>query len=288
MLTIFGNLWIDNKTKLQHLKDSFESFAGISDDWIINVRGKYRKQAISFLISKLGKKLELFELLDETVGWSTNALVMLEKAKYEYVLIWNEDHINLAPQKIYKTILTEMSKEKVDAMWYSWWLFGQSRANYEVLPLKKLKSIDTVKLSIKRWLKVNKPGNKFYIITFMSILKKEFFKSLLQEDQKMFPFKFTKKLRSFIAFLKDKGVRVVIEEIFPVINRLSGFKFRKFPEYTPFNLEREQYRTDILPIKIALSKRELFACIEDDLQEPGYSLVSRGIYKKGSEVKNRG
>lgn len=287
MLTIFGNLRINDSSKLRHMKDSFNSFSEISDDWVINVRGKYREEAMRFLKKNLGYKLTLFNLEDDSRGWSKNALEMIKKVRNEHLLLWNEDHINLAPQKIYRDLLKELKKEKVDSMWYSWWLFGKSRKAYDSLRLKKLKHVDTVMLTCDRWKKINQPGYPFYITSMMSIFSKKFFKRLLDMDRKMFPFRYTQELFSFLMKLNGKGVTVLNKDDFPTINKFFFYKFRKFPEVTPFNLEKEQYRTDILPIKIALPKRELFACIEDDLEEPGYSLISRGLYK-GEKVRNKG
>ena len=40
----------------------------------------------------------LFKLLDDDRGWLNNASEMLKSAKYDYVLLWNEDHMNVVPQ----------------------------------------------------------------------------------------------------------------------------------------------------------------------------------------------
>jgi len=288
MLTIFGNIKINDQFRLRHFKDSFKSFNKISDEWIINIRGERRKEAMQFLKKSLGSKLVLFDLTDDSRGWSVNALEMIKKVSNEYVFIWNEDHINLASQNNYKHIMQELKKEDVDSMWYSWWLFGKSRKGYNKLPLKRLKYVDTVLLTKERWQKINKPGYPFYIISFMSIFRKSFFEKLLKLDSHMFPYEYTQKLYKLFDFFDSIGIEVARDGLFFKLNKFFSFKFRKFSEVTPFNLEREQYRTDILPIKIALSKKELFACIEDDLEEPGYSLVSRGLYKSKASVKNKG
>jgi 6-phospho-3-hexuloisomerase len=45
-------------------------------------------------------------------------------------------------------------------------------------------------------------------------------------------------------------------------------------------MEKSGERYDMLPIRFAFPNQELFACIDDDLNTEGYSLVSRGVYKK--------
>lgn len=288
MLTIFGNLRINDKERLQHMKDSFRSFSSISDDWVINIRGKYREEAMRFLKSNLKNKLTLFDLTNDERGWSNNALEMLRVVKNNYVFFWNEDHINLVPQEYYKELMRELIKEKVDVMRYSWWLFGKQRRIYESLRLRKMKYTDVFSLSKSSLKKMNSLGFPFYIISMMSIMKKSFFRRLLIMESQMFPFEYTKKLRGLIDFLNTIGFKLDMEEMTLFVNRLCLFRLRRYPEVTPFNIEKEQFREDILPIRVAWPKRELFACIDDDAYEPGYSLVSRGLYKSAAGVKNKG
>ncbi len=50
-LTIFANFRINDSEVLQRMKDSFLSFKDIdSKQWLINVRGKYKLQALFFYI----------------------------------------------------------------------------------------------------------------------------------------------------------------------------------------------------------------------------------------------
>ncbi len=286
MITIFGNLRINDPEKLQHLKDSFLSFNKISDNWVLNIRGNKRKEAISFLKKHLGKKATFFNIIDESRGWSHNALKMIGSINCPYVLLWNEDHINTAEQEIYADIAKELSSENIDVMWYSWWINRKLRRGYEKLSLNKLKYVDTILLTKSKWKIINTPSYPFYIISMMGIFKTEFFKKLLIDDTKMFPFSWTIKLRTYLTKLQSMGKIKNIEQASNNLNKLFRYKFRRFPEYTPFNLEKDQTRTDILPLKIALPKRELFACIDDDLTFPGYSLISRGLYKRTQSVKN--
>jgi 6-phospho-3-hexuloisomerase len=44
-------------------------------------------------------------------------------------------------------------------------------------------------------------------------------------------------------------------------------------------MEKGPERYDVLPAKVAYSKKELFACIDDNVNEVGYSLIERGLYK---------
>jgi hypothetical protein len=274
MLTVFGNLLINSEKKLQYLKDSFLSFNTISDNWLINVRGEYRDQAIDFLTKNLDDKIELFELLDDRRGWSKNALEMLEKAKNDYILIWIEDHINLAPQDIYKEIVKELNQDKVDHLLYSWWLDGHVRKKYDKIGFKQFNYIDTIEITSNNW------NNNGDLVSLISIVHKDFFRKLLEEDVRKWPRLFGRIVHKLIYLPNYIGFKIPDVKYFEYVNHhIFKNKLPKFPKETPFNIEKEPYRIDLLPMKIAFPKRELFACIDDDFLTEGYSLQSRGLYK---------
>ena len=53
-LTIFANFYIDNQERFLRLKDSFNSFESIDiERFVINVRGRYSEEVISFLYNKV-------------------------------------------------------------------------------------------------------------------------------------------------------------------------------------------------------------------------------------------
>lgn len=280
MLTIFANIRINSPKRLQHMKDSFLSFGKISDDWLVNVRGKYRVEAINFLKKKLGNKMTRFDLLEDSRGWMINSLDMLRKAKYDYVLIWNEDHLNLAPQNIYPKIIKEMEKEKVDYMLYSWWHFGRNRKDFESLKLKKLTHIETVNVTAQKWKRLKKKGHKRYLISSLGIFKNSFLEKLMIMDSKKYPALFSYPMFGIIRAMNKLGLKINEKKVFPKINRIFANKLARYPKITPHELEKDSERTDILPLKFALSKRELFACIDDDNGVDGYQLIKRGLYPK--------
>lgn len=273
MLTVFGNLKINSEAKLQYLKDSFFSFSGISDDWLINIRGDFRDEAISFLKDNLGDKARFFELLDDARGWTANALEMLSSAKHDYILVWLEDHMNIAPQHIYEDIISEMRTGGVEYMPYSWWFTGKIRKNFDI---QKSKNLDIVYLTKEKWKPFSAVGKNNYLIHLTGIFSKVFFKKLLKKDK-------VKASISIVSFFKKVthllGIRSGREKWFNLVNKLFfGRRLRKFSAETPFNLEYESYRTDILPIMMAFPRQELFACIDDDIDERGSQLIKRGLY----------
>jgi 6-phospho-3-hexuloisomerase len=287
MLTIFANMKIDSTVRLQHMKDSFLSFDTISDNWLINIRGKFRNDALGFLREKLGNKMVEFEFLDDSRGWAKNALEMLKKAEHDYILLWNEDHLNIAPQEIYSEIIKDMKADGVDSMFYSFWYFGQLRKGLENLPLNEHEYIDTIELTKKRWEEARKNGHTNYLISMAGIFKKDFIEDLFKFESRKFPGFFTALVNisigvcyKFVNLFRRKNQLVVSGKYFDFINKyLFRYRLTNFSKETPFNLERNPKRVDILPIKIAIPKQELFVNIDCDCGFDNYSLIQRGIYK---------
>lgn len=280
MLTIFANIRISDRESLTHLKDSLFSFRSISDNWIINVRGSFRGEALVFLKQELGADGIFFELLDDSRGWAINSLEMIEKAKYEYILFWNEDHLNIAPQALFADIINDMKAAKADYLQYSWWFGGKIRGGFEQIKLENYKSIDAVYLTDEKWKEVRSLGYRYFIIALQGIYQKDFFKRLLEKDNNRVSFFDARSIVNFakktLAFL---GITSGREKWFNRINKyIFRKKLRRFSKEAPFDLEYEPDRTDILPIKIALPKQELFACIDDDNGEQEYQLIKRGLY----------
>jgi len=284
MLTIFANLKIETPTKVQHLKDSFLSFNNISDNWLINIRGQQREAALRFLRQELGEKMIEFDLLDDAKGWSNNALDMIKSAKYDYLLIWNEDHLNLAPQSIYKEMITEMSLLKVEYLGIS---FFQNNMALKDIPFEPHQYVDYVFLTKDNWTKaVNNEagGYKPFLLSLSGIYDKRLFKKLLLADYIDLGAVLRKKIRHSLLFiarllLLKKILKGYYKKVAVGVNNSAGlYAVPEFSIETPFNLERNQYRTELLPLRYAMPRQELFACIDDDNAISGSSLISRGLY----------
>ncbi|MFC1775254.1 cupin domain-containing protein [Patescibacteria group bacterium] len=278
MITIFANIKIDDANRLQHLKDSFLSFDTISDNWLINIRGDLRNEAIRFLQEHLGDKMVLFELLDDSKGWVNNSLEMIDEAKYDYLLFWVEDHLNIASQDVYAKIVEEMKVQRADYLLYSWWRSGRARKAFESVELTKGRYIDSIYLTKKEWKKVINAGHTYYLITLCGIFHKDFFKKLLIKDRIKFPTFIKKNVYRMVVLVNRMGFKFDRRKCMHIIDKLSLYKLTTLPKETPFNLEKVSDRYDMLPIKLAISKQELFACIDDDAKVLGDSLIKRGLY----------
>ena len=280
MLTIFANIRINSKGRLKNLIQSYNSMDGISDDWLINIRGRYRKKAINYLKPRLKDKATYFNLLDETRGWMTNSLDMIDKAKYNYLLVWNEDHANTAPISLYPKILKEMDENNVEYMIYSWWFFSEIRERFNNQKIKEGKHIDTILLTHGVWENMKKEGYSHYIISMVAIFRKDLLRKFLIKDSQKWPVIFSK----FVFYLLGLGNKIKpsynMHLVFGKINMRFGNHLARYPKETPFELEKDPERVDVLPVKIGLPKRELFACLDEDAGVEGYQLLKRQHNKK--------
>jgi 6-phospho-3-hexuloisomerase len=290
MLTIIGNLRINSLSRLEHLKNSFHSFSGTSDNWLINVRGTFRNEVIDFLKKELGDRLTLFTLLNDNRGWLTNTLEMLQSAKHDYILVWNEDHLNIAEPEVFKNVLQEMNNTKADYLTYSWWMSGKSVDPFNKLSsqihLQKKKNISVVDLTPAKWKMIRDTGYTYYLISMCGIFRKDFLINMWTTDKKRLPMSFKKGIFKVFGLLtklhiiSSQGHKTKFEKINRVFFRN---KIRKYPIQTPFEMEKGPERYDVLPIRYAIPNQELFACIDDNVNELGYSLIERGLYDVGKK-----
>jgi hypothetical protein len=281
MLTILLNARIDRSEKFQHLRQTVNSSLPISNDWLVNIRGKYRQKALRFLTRKLQDKMQAFSLLDDDRGWQKNSLDMLNKSRNRYILIMNVDHINIAPCIKHRKIISEMAKNGIDYLPCSWWHFGKFRQAFDgVRNLKTGANIDHIKLTRKAWVEVLANGHDYYLISMVGIFRKNFLKKILSDNSWTFPIKFTFALFALHKALAKVGIRTGEQVFFQKMNSLFRFRLKKYPVSTPFEMEKGPERVDILPINYGVPKYELFACLDDDLGVPGYGLAKRKFYKK--------
>ena len=167
-------------------------------------------------------------------------------------------------------------------MLYSWWMFGRARASFDKLSgelnIKRTAHIDVFDLTKDKWRKLVSVGNKYYILSLLGIYKKDFLINMMKKDQNKLPMSLTKFLFKVMGLVNKIGIRFNTKNGFELVNKFFFSKLRRYVKECPFDLEKSPIRTDVLPIRIALSKQELFACIDDDIDVPGYSLISRGAY----------
>ena len=238
-LAIFSNFFIDNKERLQRMKDSFYSFKGVEpNEWIVNIRGSLKYDAGNFLKNELKEKLNLY-YLESKKGWMHDSLKISKQIKSDYVFFWIEDHIMIVPPDYLKKCVLEMKEFSIDQLMYSF-LINEIKRNFNLVETYKVgKYITVIKLDLKNCLKIRKVAGEFYTISCVSIMNKNFFNKILSSNK-------------------------------PLLKRWH----RKLP----FDFEKVSSDNVAPVIFHSLPNRELFVAIDDDLGQEGYSLISRGLY----------
>ncbi len=238
-LAIFANFFIDNKERLQRMKDSFYSFKDTEPkEWVINIRGGLKHEAGNFLKKELGEDLNLF-FLQSKQGWMHDSNTISKKINSDYVFYWIEDHILISSPIDLKNCIMEMKEFNVDSFLYSFFLNEIKKQFNLIEPHKLGKYIKVYKLDQKNCSKIRKLVGEFYNVNCVSIMRKDFFIKIL-----LSPKPYLKRWHRNLPFDFEK---VSNDKVFPVI-------------------------------WYALPNQEQFVAIDDDLYQPGYSLISRGLY----------
>ncbi|PWB39046.1 MAG: hypothetical protein C3F02_00295 [Parcubacteria group bacterium] len=282
-LTILANIRVNSRQRLEHLKDSFFSFNTVSDNWLVNVRGDLRLETIDFLRENLGDQMILFELLDDKRkggGWLRNALEMLEQAKHKYILVWNEDHLNIAPQETITRVVSEMAEQDADYMLYTYLPHWRDRFKAISQPgiIRSYNDIDLADVTRENLDLFFPLQQRLCIVSAAAIFKKDFLLKVIEAERIKLPIFFTHLLYSFMTLLNRLGMAFNKKKGWDAINKIFFYRLRRFPLETPFELEISQDRKYILPIKVAVPKTELFVCLDDDINYPGSQLIKRGLY----------
>ena len=252
-LAIFANFFIDNEERLQRMKDSFNSFKAVEpQEWIINIRGKYKFQAGQYLKTELGEKLNLF-YQNSTFGWFHDSKKIFKYITAKFVLNWIEDHIMIVKPQILINCIKEMDNFNVNQLWYSWFIpsvidpYNTEEKFKDGNFITVHKIDDLTCLKIRNLRKKNRNFKDFCVIPAQTIMEKKFFETVLFSKKPYFRRTSRKTPHDFEKRSKDKIVKLIIN---------------------------------------AFPKQELFVSIDDDLFTPGYSLISRGAYPDRVSRKN--
>ena len=242
-LTVFANFYIHTEERWIRVRDSFRSFKDIGvDRWVINVRGKYREELLAFLSAEVGDRLAPYRLQSKK-GWFRDSREMLAEVRTDFVFLWLEDHLNLAPKELYPKILAEMAEQKSEYLVYSWFANGAFASRYRGIPKIASANLETFSLDREAHaiMQRNSPGG--FIICMQGIFSRALFEKLIRTNHPVLP---------------------------------------RWPKHLPFDFEKRGKDVSWLPLQMSLSKAELFASIDDDHGQPHSCLQSRGLYPKRS------
>ena len=238
LLSIFANFKIDSKERLLRMRDSFDSFC---DEDV----GKWVVNIRGPLKEEAGEFLrnrlgEKLELfeLESKKGWFYDSRKMLKYIDSDYILFWVEDHLNINPKINIIKKITQEMKE--NNVDSLWYTFFPYMKNYINVKKKREEYISWFDLNENSLVKIHNLKPDLFLISCASILKQSLFKKIIQSN--------------------DRRVAV------------------KWPKETPFNFEKSSKDIHWLPFRCGILNNELFVSIDDDTPEPGYSLISRGLY----------
>jgi hypothetical protein len=243
-ITVFANFYIDTEERFLRLKDSFFSLNHQSiSQWVINIRGKYSKDVLSFLRSELGQLLSASEL-NTNDGWMRDSLKVVDKVQNQYLFFWIEDHLFIKSGDEFKNLISDIYASKVDYIGYSWFGQGKFLEEFSEISKEEFDNLYSIFYSNETNNKrqknsLNIIGSYSYIISCCGIFQKEFFIKLLKVDKPFLP---------------------------------------RWSKFTPFNFEKRWDDIYILPINYGILKREFFVSIDDDNRHPGSCLISRNLY----------
>ena len=238
-LAIFANFHIDNEERYLRMCDSLLSFKDIKpEQWIINIRGKYQEMAAKYLKENIQNNLFISFKCSKS-GWFKDSRELEKIITTDMVMIWIEDHVCQVSHELLNRVVKDFYYSGADQLLYSWWN-DKNKKYFDLVDSVNFKYVTTHIFDNKSLLKINNDVNEdFYIISLLSIMRKNFFSKIL----------FSKK-----PYLK------------------------RWPKYTPFDFEKKVSDNVVIGITCSLPKMEIFASIDDDGGEEGYSLISRGRY----------
>jgi hypothetical protein len=242
--SVFANFLLDSEERLLRMKDSFDCIVGCNfEHWYVNARGRFSAEARDFLAKQLNGKLTFF-YLDTSEGWLADSLTMIENADSDYFLMWFEDILCVGGVDYLNEVLVEMHTLSADFLMHSFFHSGM-----------ELSSFDSVLSGTGVAVAYSDYGHEEHKRRLAEIRERGLICS------------------TFVVSLPSILRRDLLREILQTRPTSP-----KWPKRTPFDFEREPHEIGLLPMRRAIPLRELFAAIDDDHGEPGYSLIARGQY----------
>ena len=239
-LTVFANFLIDNEERYRRMQDSFKSIEGIkATQWIINIRGEYKKEVESFLKNRIINPVN-FSSIESKKGWLKDSLYLTKEVQTDLIFVWVEDHICLQSYAQLNQSIQDIYTMNIDSFIYSW--FGKALAcRFDLLePIVESKHIKAWRIdSSNSNLLKRLSGIDPYVINLVTIMKTKFF--------------------------------------FKVLNCPRPY-LKRWPYKTPFDFEKRLSDKVSNSFLAGLPKEELFACIDDYPGQKNHSLISRGLY----------
>jgi hypothetical protein len=247
LFTVFANFRIQSPDRLERLATCLAHLARArAQAWVFNIRGEMRNEAAALIRQMAPGPVHLSHLESEA-GWFRDTLQVLEQVRSEFVVFVVEDHFLVANPLTLECTVQEMHDLRIDHLEYSWFPRVSPRALLQGMPA--FEGAFTVGADLDLGANAQRHRNyesqlgysgSVYIVSLCSIARTDFFRKVCR------------------AHHADR---------------------RRFDVRAPFDAERSGCDVDLLPIRIAHPKIELFAALDDENIHPGSSLHQRGLYR---------
>lgn len=291
MLTAVCNVFINSDLKFELFKQTFPRVYGISDNWLVNIRGKHREAVLEYIRENFDdstKNCIFFSSLYDD-NWAKSTEKMLEYSKYGCVYIFLEDHFLLKPLDHFKDVIQDMIDSKIEYFSYSFFNIGLSMGSAEGLYPDYSKHFFSFRFGKKDIENLKKSNRHFYPYSLAGICTRKYFQKLLTIEKKLLiqvPFLLRALMENTLFFYpRDRAFWFSVNRLISPF----GVRLGIYPSATPFNLERSLFDCDpeLLPLKVGGLKEELFANWDDDNKLSNSSLIKRGLYPERLRVEGR-
>ena len=292
MITAICNIFIDSEKKLELFKQTFLKVYSVSDNWLVNIRGKNRKEATDFIIESFADaqtRCIFYSNLDKH-NWASSTSMMMLDSKYEYVYVFLEDHFLLKPITHFQNVIQNMKDCQIDYFQYSFFNIGLSVQNTEALYPEYAEYFYYFKVEQEKFDFLKQNNRHFYPFSLAGMCTKEYFNKLLLIEKKRLV-----KVPPLIQILMENIIFMYPRnrKFWFSVNRYAsriGLRFVIYPKETPFNLEKSLFDCDasLLPITVGGLREELFANWDDDNRLSNSSLIKRGLYPSNLRYHDQG
>jgi hypothetical protein len=290
LITALCNIYIDSELKFELFKRTFPQIYDVSDNWLINIRGRYREEVFKYIkanFSAVKKNCIFFNDLNDK-DWIKSTEKMLKCSRYDYVYIFLEDHFLLKSIGEFKSAIREMISLKIEYFQYSFFNIGLSVGSVEVLYPDNSNYFLAFQFSEKNTKLLQENNSNFYPYSLASVCTKKYFNKILEIENK-FLIRVPRILQTIMEnvllfYPRNRKFWFIVNKFVAKI----GLRFVIYPPQTPFNLEKSLFDFDLrlTPLHVGLLKEEFFANWDDDNKLSNSSLIKRGLYPSFLKAKN--
>jgi hypothetical protein len=247
MFTVFANLRIQSPDRLERLEACLSHLRrAAAQAWVFNIRGAFKEEAARIVRELAPCEVRVSHMESES-GWFHDTLTLLEQVRSEFVVFAIEDHFLVANPLTLERTVQEMHELQIDHLEYSWFPRVQPRILLQGMSLFEGEFTVGADLDLQN----NAQRHRNYEIHL--------------------GYRGSVYLVSLCSIMRTTLLRSVCQSHHP--------DRRRFNHMAPFDTERSGCDVDLLPIRIAHPKTELFAALDDDNIHPGSSLHQRGLYR---------